>query len=64
MATHSSILAWQFPGTEKPGGLQSIGSQTDTLKGLSNSTDVYKNHKILLRRARVIVFVMRNIPNR
>ena len=22
MATHSSILAWKIPGTEKPGGLQ------------------------------------------
>ena len=21
MATHSSILAWEIPGTEKPGGL-------------------------------------------
>ena len=27
MATHSSILAWRIPGTEEPGGLQSIGSQ-------------------------------------
>ena len=27
MATHSSILAWRIPQTEKPGGLQSIGSQ-------------------------------------
>ena len=27
MATHSSILAWRIPRTEKPGGLQSIGSQ-------------------------------------
>ena len=27
MATHSSILAWKIPLTEKPGGLQSIGSQ-------------------------------------
>ena len=26
MATHSSILAWRIPGTEEPGGLQSIGS--------------------------------------
>ena len=26
MATHSSILAWWIPWTEKPGGLQSIGS--------------------------------------
>ena len=27
MATHSSILAWRIPRTEKPGGLQSIGLQ-------------------------------------
>ena len=27
MATHSSILAWEIPGTEGPGGLQSTGSQ-------------------------------------
>ena len=24
MATHSSILAWRIPWTEKPGGLQSM----------------------------------------
>ena len=27
MATHSSILAWRIPWTEKPGGLQSTGLQ-------------------------------------
>ena len=27
MATHSSILAWEIPWTEKPGGLQSMGSE-------------------------------------
>ena len=27
MATHSSILAWRIPWTEKFGGLYSIGSQ-------------------------------------
>ena len=27
MATHSRILAWRTPWTEKPGGLQSMGSQ-------------------------------------
>ena len=27
MATYSSILAWKIPGTEEPGGLQSMGSQ-------------------------------------
>ena len=28
MATHSSILAWEIPWKEEPGGLQSIGLQT------------------------------------
>ena len=27
MANHSSILAWEIPGTEETGGLQSMGSQ-------------------------------------
>ena len=27
MATPSSVLAWRLPGTEEPGGLQSIGLQ-------------------------------------
>ena len=27
MATHFSILAWKFPWTEEPGGLQSMGLQ-------------------------------------
>ena len=30
MATHSSILAWEIPWTEEPGGLQSLGSQRVT----------------------------------
>ena len=27
MATHSSILAWEIPWTEEPGGRQSMGWQ-------------------------------------
>ena len=27
MATHSSILAWEIPWTEEPGGLQFMGFQ-------------------------------------
>ena len=30
MATHSSVLAWKIPWTEEPGGLQSIGLQSQT----------------------------------
>ena len=35
MATHSSILAWEIPGTEEPDGLQSMGLQNSHTK-LSN----------------------------
>ena len=30
MVTHTSILAWEIPRTEEPGGLQSMGSQSWT----------------------------------
>ena len=26
MAAYSNVLAWRIPGTEEPGGLQSMGS--------------------------------------
>ena len=29
MATHSSIFVWRIPWTEEPGGLQSIGKESD-----------------------------------
>ena len=42
MATHSSVLAWRIPGTEEPGGLLSVGSQSRTrLKWLSSSSSIY-----------------------
>ena len=37
MATHSSILAWEIPGTEGPGGLQPMGSESDTTERLSTA---------------------------
>ena len=39
MTTHSSVLAWRIPWTKKPGGLQSIGSQSDMIEQL-------RTHKI------------------
>ena len=30
MATHSGILPWEIPGTEEPGGLQSMGLHSQT----------------------------------
>ena len=39
MTTHSGVLAWRVPGTGKPGGLRSMGSQSRTgLKWLSSSS--------------------------
>ena len=35
MATHPHILAWRIPRTEESGGLQSMGSQSDTTERLS-----------------------------
>ena len=32
MATHSSILAWEIPWTEEPGGLQSTGLKKSRTK--------------------------------
>ena len=37
MATHSSILAWEIPRKEEPGGLQSMGyTESDTTWQLNN----------------------------
>ena len=45
MATHSSILARRIPWTEKPGGLQSMGSQrvsiTERLTHKHKQTHIY-----------------------
>ena len=37
MATCSSILAWKIPWTEEPGGLQSMGSQSDMTEHTHNA---------------------------
>ena len=38
MATYSSILAWEIPWTEEPGGLQSVGSQKSRRDGACSHT--------------------------
>ena len=49
MATHSSVLAWRIPGTEEPGGLPSMGSQSRTrLKRLSSSSIGLKQYHLSL----------------
>ena len=42
MATYSSILAWEIPWTEEPGGLQSMGcKESDTTEGLSRHATLF-----------------------
>ena len=41
MATHSSILAWRIPWTEKTGGLQSKGLQRVRHDEVSNAFTVF-----------------------
>ena len=40
MVTHSSILAWEIPGSEEPGGLQSIASNYKSEKLASHSSSI------------------------
>ena len=41
MAIHSSVLAWEIPWTEEPGGLQPMGSQSRTrVKRLNTHTSL------------------------
>ena len=47
MVTHSSILAWEIPWTEEPDGLQSTGSQRDTIEHAPMHI-IILNHKIPL----------------
>ena len=45
MATHSSMLAWRTPWTEKPGRLQSMGLQE------SDTTEPLNYHQLVDRKA-------------
>ena len=40
MATHSSVLAWEIPQADEPGGLQSMGTQKSWTQ-LSDETTPY-----------------------
>ena len=45
MAIHSSILAWEIPRTEEPGGLQTTGSQElDTTEQLIHTHTYTHTH--------------------
>ena len=50
MATHSSILAWEIPWTQKPGGLLSMGvaKESDTTEQLTLPLSHTHTHTELL----------------
>ena len=57
MTTPSSILAWRIPWTEKPGGLQSLGSQR-VRHDLANNTLIFID---LTSKAKTIKLPKENI---
>ena len=55
MVIHSSILAWKIPGTEEPGGSQSMGSQRVRHDGMTNTfifTILPNNRHLFSHRSR------------
>ena len=58
MATHSSILAWEIPWTEKPGRLQSMGSQ----RVGHNWVTEHANHKLFLTWASIHLWSKKPCP--
>ena len=52
MATHSSILAWEIPWTEEPGGLQTL------VDSIFKSRDIALPTKLHLVKAMVFPVVM------
>ena len=42
MATHFSILAWEIPWMEEPGGLQSMGLQRVKHNSVTNTFTFFK----------------------
>ena len=49
MATRSSILAWEIPWTEEPGGLHTVHGVVKSQRRLSNlmkATEYYQEEKL------------------
>ena len=60
MVTHSSTLAWKIPWMEEPGGLQSMGSLSQTR--LSNFTFTFHFHALEKEMATHSSFLAKRIP--
>ena len=46
-ALHSSITAWEIPWTEKPGGVQSMGSQRVRSDGVTENAHSEEEVKVM-----------------
>ena len=46
ITTHSSILAWEIPGTEEPGELRSMGSQRAGHDGATKHTHTHTHRDL------------------
>ena len=61
MTTHSSILVWEIPGTEEPGRLQSMESQSDKTEQITFSLSLssLKKEQVVIMSSKVshITFV-------
>ena len=57
MATHSSILAWRIPWTEKPGRLQSMGSQRVRHYQVTNTQSTFRKVNVFLSFSRSLFFL-------
>ena len=44
MVTHPSILRWEIPWTEEPGGLQFMASLTKQQHGVSPGSYLFNQH--------------------
>ena len=56
MATHSSILAWRIPWTEKPGWLQSPWGlkELDTIEHLTHTCHI-KNYLLIHTQSQIVL---------
>ena len=62
MATHSSILAWRIPWTEKPGGVQSMGLPR-VRQEQSDLVHMHTSLKLLLLRFLVTAVLLKPMDN-
>ena len=55
MATHSNALAWEIPWTEKPGGLQSTGSQRVRHNWVTEHVHMHIQHPVLMWSKSILI---------